>query len=37
MDAPYKIIWKKQIRVFGAPYPARYVPNGFLKLDVFAF
>jgi hypothetical protein len=37
MDASHKIIWKKQVWVFSAPYPARDVPNGFLKLDVFAF
>jgi hypothetical protein len=37
MWATHEIIGEKQSRVYGATYPAWYVPNGFLKLDVFAF
>jgi hypothetical protein len=37
MGAAHKIIWKKQIWVYGTPHSAWHIPNGFLKLDVFAF
>jgi hypothetical protein len=37
MGATHKILWEEQVGVYGTTYSAWYVPNGFLKLDVFAF
>jgi hypothetical protein len=37
MGTSHEILWEKQVRVYSTPHSARYVPNGFLKLDVFAF
>jgi hypothetical protein len=37
MWAAHEILWEKQVGVYSTTHSAWYVPNGFLKLDVFAF